>query len=78
MDFNPCMDDYDSYYLDFDLCMDDELDCPDYIAILGSTLSSVLSRYIQYLKKKNHYVMYSKSNENWLQQMTEPANKLTF
>jgi len=44
MDFNPCMDDYDSYYLDFDLCMDDELDCPDYIAILGSTHSSVLSR----------------------------------
>jgi len=52
MDFNPCMDDYDSYYLDFDLCMDDnELDCPDYsIAIFGSTHSSVLSREKMFLQ----------------------------
>ena len=39
MDFDPGMDDYDSDYIDFDLCMDDdELDCPDYhVAAFGST-----------------------------------------
>ena len=39
MDFDPGMDDYDSDYIDFDLCMDDdELDCPDYhVAAYGST-----------------------------------------
>jgi len=46
MVFDTGMDDYDSDYLDFDSCMDDDyLDCPDYhVAAFGSTHFSASDR----------------------------------
>lgn len=48
MDFDPCMDDYDSDYLDFDLCMDD-----DELVVMGR---SRLREAMKQLNQMGHIV----------------------